>query len=43
MNNDIKKIEYEEEDEKVIKEVSDLINNENKIDEINNEENIDFL
>lgn len=43
MNNDIRKIEYEEEDEKVIKEVNDLINNENKIDEINNEENVDSL
>ncbi|MCQ2768113.1 hypothetical protein JT083_04495 [Helicobacter pylori] len=40
-NKDIKKIEHEEEDEKVTKEVNDLINNENKIDEINNEENAD--
>ncbi|GAA7829471.1 hypothetical protein B0X59_00035 [Helicobacter pylori] len=40
-NKDIKKIEHEEEDEKVTKEVNDLINNENKIDEINNEENVD--
>ncbi|WQZ95943.1 hypothetical protein KVM18_06710 [Helicobacter pylori] len=40
-NKDIKKIEHEEEDEKATKEVNDLINNENKIDEINNEENID--
>ncbi|MBH0272472.1 hypothetical protein I6746_05900 [Helicobacter pylori] len=39
-NNDIRKIEHEEEDEKVTKEVNDLINNENKIDEIN-EENTD--
>ncbi|MBM0622603.1 hypothetical protein JQ294_07395 [Helicobacter pylori] len=36
-NKDIKKIEHEEEDEKVTKEVNDLINNENKIDEINGE------
>ncbi|GAA7434432.1 lipoprotein [Helicobacter pylori] len=36
-NNDIKKIEHEEEDEKATKEVNDLINNENKIDEINEE------
>ncbi|QEE95366.1 hypothetical protein D2C90_02625 [Helicobacter pylori] len=41
-NKDIKKIEHEEEDEKVTKEVNDLINNENKIDEINNEENADL-
>ncbi|WQS70167.1 hypothetical protein KVC68_07420 [Helicobacter pylori] len=40
-NKDIRKIEHEEEDEKVTKEVNDLINNENKIDEINNEENLD--
>lgn len=40
-NKDIKKIEHEEEDEKATKEVNDLINNENKIDEINNEENVD--
>lgn len=40
-NKDIKKIEHEEENEKVTKEVDDLINNENKIDEINNEENAD--
>ncbi|WRG12584.1 hypothetical protein FNE36_07395 [Helicobacter pylori] len=38
-NKDIKKIEHEEEDEKATKEVNDLINNENKIDGINNEEN----
>ncbi|WQZ19868.1 hypothetical protein KVJ68_07065 [Helicobacter pylori] len=38
-NKDIKKIEHEEEDEKVTKEVNDLINEENKIDEIN-EENV---
>ncbi|MFP6296125.1 hypothetical protein ACLGEE_01545 [Helicobacter pylori] len=36
-NNDIKKIEHEEEDEKTTKEVNDLINEENKIDEINEE------
>ncbi len=36
-NNDIRKIEHEEEDEKATKEVNDLINNENKIDEINEE------
>ncbi len=41
-NKDIKKIEHEEEDEKATKEVNDLINNENKIDEINNEENVDL-
>ncbi|EJC03629.1 hypothetical protein [Helicobacter pylori] len=40
-NKDIRKIEHEEEDEKATKEVNDLINNENKIDEINNEENVD--
>ncbi|AHN42615.1 hypothetical protein [Helicobacter pylori] len=40
-NNDVKKIEHEEEDEKATKEVNDLINDENKIDEINNEENAD--
>ncbi|WP_120913473.1 hypothetical protein [Helicobacter pylori] len=40
-NKDIKKIEHEEEDEKATKAVNDLINNENKIDEINNEENLD--
>ncbi|WP_100963378.1 hypothetical protein KVD41_07160 [Helicobacter pylori] len=40
-NKDIKKIEEHEEDEKTTKEVNDLINNENKIDEINNEENVD--
>ncbi|GAA7331450.1 lipoprotein [Helicobacter pylori] len=40
-NNDIKKIEHEKEDEKATKEVNGLINNENKIDEINNEENTD--
>ncbi|RVZ74141.1 hypothetical protein FE354_07435 [Helicobacter pylori] len=40
-NKDIRKIEHEEEDEKATKEVNDLINNENKIDEINNEENLD--
>ncbi|ERA55249.1 hypothetical protein HMPREF1398_01455 [Helicobacter pylori GAM117Ai] len=40
-NKDIKKIEHEEEDEKVTKEVNDLIDNENKIDEINNEGNAD--
>ncbi len=39
-NKDIRKIEHEE-DEKTTKEVNDLINNENKIDEINNEENVD--
>ncbi|GAA6950111.1 lipoprotein [Helicobacter pylori] len=36
-NNDIRKIEHEEEDEKATKEVNDLINDENKIDEINEE------
>ncbi|GAA7383626.1 lipoprotein [Helicobacter pylori] len=36
-NNDIRKIEHEEEDEKATKEVNDLINEENKIDEINEE------
>ncbi|GAA7689182.1 lipoprotein [Helicobacter pylori] len=39
-NNDIRKIEHEEDNEKATKEVNDLINNENKIDEIN-EENAD--
>ncbi len=36
-NNDIRKIEHEEDDEKTTKEVNDLINEENKIDEINEE------
>ncbi|GAA8488123.1 lipoprotein [Helicobacter pylori] len=36
-NKDIKKIEHEEEDEKATKEVNDLINNENKVDEFNKE------
>ncbi len=36
-NNDIKKIEHEEEDEKATKEVNDLIDEENKIDEFNEE------
>ncbi|GAA7405877.1 lipoprotein [Helicobacter pylori] len=36
-NNDVKKIEHEEDDEKTTKEVNDLINEENKIDEINEE------
>ncbi len=36
-NNDIRKIEHEEEDEKTTKEVNDLINEENKIDELNEE------
>ncbi|QQW82845.1 hypothetical protein [Helicobacter pylori] len=36
-NKDIRKIEHEEDDEKTTKEVNDLINNENKIDEINEE------
>ncbi|AEN16075.1 hypothetical protein HPPN120_07480 [Helicobacter pylori Puno120] len=39
-NNDIRKIEHEEDDKKVTKEVNDLIDEENKIDEIN-EENAD--
>ncbi len=36
-NNDVEKIEHEEDDEKTTKEVNDLINEENKIDEINEE------
>lgn len=38
----MEKIEYEEDDEKIIKEVNDLIDEENKVDEFN-EENVDFL
>ncbi|GAA8843045.1 lipoprotein [Helicobacter pylori] len=40
-NNDIRKIEHEEEDEKATKEVNDLIDEENKVDELN-EENADL-
>ncbi|GAA6829225.1 lipoprotein [Helicobacter pylori] len=40
-NNDVKKIEHEEDDEKTTKEVNDLIDEENKVDEIN-EENADL-
>ncbi|GAA7061975.1 lipoprotein [Helicobacter pylori] len=40
-NNDIKKIEHEEDDEKTTKEVNDLIDEENKVDELN-EENADL-
>ncbi len=40
-NNDVKKIEHEEDDEKTTKEVNDLIDEENKADEIN-EENADL-
>ncbi len=40
-NNDVKKIEHEEDDEKTIKEVNDLIDEENKVDELN-EENADL-
>ncbi|GAA8984917.1 lipoprotein [Helicobacter pylori] len=36
-NKDIKKIEHEEYDEKTTKEVNDLIDEENKVDEINKE------
>ncbi len=36
-DNDVKKIEHEEEDEKVTKEVNDLIDEENKVDEFNKE------
>ncbi|GAA8876648.1 lipoprotein [Helicobacter pylori] len=36
-NKDIKKIEHEEDDEKTTKEVNDLIDEENKVDEINKE------
>ncbi|GAA8996180.1 lipoprotein [Helicobacter pylori] len=36
-NNDIKKIEHEEDDEKTTKEVNDLIDEENKVDEFNKE------
>ncbi|WP_139549091.1 hypothetical protein [Helicobacter pylori] len=36
-NKDIKKIEHEEDDEKTTKEVNDLIDEENKIDEFNEE------
>ncbi|GAA9105509.1 lipoprotein [Helicobacter pylori] len=36
-NNDIKKIEHEEYDEKTTKEVNDLIDEENKVDEFNKE------
>ncbi|GAA6781476.1 hypothetical protein [Helicobacter pylori] len=40
-NNDVKKIEHEEDDEKTTKEVNDLIDEENKVDELN-EENADL-
>ncbi|MFT2743676.1 hypothetical protein ACMWPM_00425 [Helicobacter pylori] len=40
-NNDVKKIEHEEDDEKTTKEANDLIDEENKVDEIN-EENADL-
>ncbi|WRC32071.1 hypothetical protein KVE20_01370 [Helicobacter pylori] len=40
-NNDVKKIEHEEDNEKTTKEVNDLIDEENKVDEIN-EENADL-
>ncbi|GAA8825388.1 lipoprotein [Helicobacter pylori] len=36
-NNDVKKIEHEEDDEKTTKEVNDLIDEENKVDEFNKE------
>lgn len=36
-NNDVKKIEHEEDDEKTTKEVNDLIDEENKVDELNEE------
>ncbi|GAA9307654.1 lipoprotein [Helicobacter pylori] len=36
-NKDIKKIEHEEDDEKTTKEVNDLIDEENKVDELNEE------
>ncbi len=39
-NNDVEKIEHEEDDEKTTKEVDDLIDEENKVDEFN-EENAD--
>ncbi|GAA8046324.1 hypothetical protein [Helicobacter pylori] len=40
-NNDVEKIEHEEDDEKTTKEVNDLIDEENKVDELN-EENADL-
>ncbi|GAA7067579.1 lipoprotein [Helicobacter pylori] len=40
-NNDVKKIEHEEDDEKTTKEVNDLIDEENKVDKLN-EENADL-
>ncbi|WRF39820.1 hypothetical protein E5E53_07155 [Helicobacter pylori] len=40
-SNDVKKIEHEEDDEKTTKEVNDLIDEENKVDELN-EENADL-
>ncbi|WP_219035651.1 hypothetical protein [Helicobacter pylori] len=40
-NNDVKKIKHEEDDEKTTKEVNDLIDEENKVDELN-EENADL-
>ncbi|MUV09838.1 hypothetical protein [Helicobacter pylori] len=40
-NNDVEKIEHEEDDEKTTKEVNDLIDEKNKVDEIN-EENADL-
>ncbi|WRC64499.1 hypothetical protein E5K98_07190 [Helicobacter pylori] len=40
-NNDMEKIEHEEDDEKTTKEVNDLIDEENKVDELN-EENADL-
>ncbi|GAA6809187.1 lipoprotein [Helicobacter pylori] len=36
-NNDVEKIEHEEDDEKTTKEVNDLIDEENKVDELNEE------
>ncbi|GAA9904220.1 lipoprotein [Helicobacter pylori] len=36
-NNDIRKIKHEEDDEKTTKEVNDLIDEENKVDEFNKE------
>ncbi len=36
-NNDVEKIEHEEDDEKTTKEVNDLIDEENKVDEFNKE------
>ncbi len=40
-NNDVEKIEHEEDDEKTTKEVNDLIDEENKVDKLN-EENADL-